>query len=410
MKIATMPIAQLLPAPYNPRKNLKKGDPEYEKLKKSLEEFGYIDPIVWNERTGRVVGGHQRLKILSELGHAEIEVSVVDLSDDKEKALNLALNKTGGDWDAPLLKDLLQELDTGAFDIEITGFDADEIERLMSQFHNPEITEDDAPAPPEEPIAKTGDLWQLGRHRLICGDCREVVVVDRLAAGQRFNMILTDPPYGVNYSEKEASLVKAGYIRKAHKAINNDAIEDYRAFFGGFLSIIPLADYNTAYIFMSGLELHNLRMAIEDAGFKWGDYLIWVKNSMVMGRKDYNAQHEFIVYAWKGRHKFYGPTNSVTVLEFNRPQKSELHPTMKPVALVARLMTDGSRENGLVYDPFLGSGTTLIAAEQTNRICYGSELDPGYCDVIVQRWETLTGQKAVLLNEHEGTQAQADAS
>ena len=198
MQVNKIPIGQLNPAAYNPRKDLQPGDPEYEKLKRSMQEFGYVEPIVWNKRTENIVGGHQRYKVLLDMGMSEVDCVVVDLDETKEKALNIALNKIQGDWDMPKLKDILQELDTGEFDIELTGFGMDEIEELMTQFHMPdEIVEDEVPEPPEEPITKPGDLWILGRHRLLCGDATKKEDVERLMDGKKADMVFTDPPYGM---------------------------------------------------------------------------------------------------------------------------------------------------------------------------------------------------------------------
>ena len=396
LEIRKMPIDEINPAHYNPRKDLQPGDMEYEKLKKSILEFDLVEPLVWNRRTGRLVGGHQRLKVLKELGYSEVEVSVVDLPEEKEKALNIALNKIQGDWDYEKLKDLLQELDTGELDLELTGFDMDEIEDLIAQLHVPEeIVEDEAPEPPEEPITKPGDLWILGRHRLLCGDATKKEDVERLMGGKKADSLITDPPYGVDYSGKNEYLNKFDEGNRIEKPITNDAIADYRQFFGAFLSLAPLAEYNTVYIFMSDKELHSLRLALDDCGYSFCAYLVWVKNNHVLGRKDYNSKHEIIMYGWKGKHKFYGGF-STTVLEFDKPLRSDLHPTMKPIPLLAKLINDGLPAKGKVYDPFGGSGSTLIACEQLNRTCYMMEIDPKYCDVIVQRWGNLTGQKAVL--------------
>ena len=335
MIIRKIPIDQINPTAYNPRKDLQPGDPEYEKLKRSMQEFGYVEPIVWNKRNGNIVGGHQRYKVLLDMGMREVDCVVVDLDEKKEKALNLALNKIQGDWDYEKLKDLLQELDTGELDLELTGFDMGEIEDLIAQLHVPEeIVEDEVPEPPEEPITKPGDLWILGRHRLLCGDATKKEDVDRLMDGKKADSLITDPPYGVDYSGKNEYLNKFDEGNRIEKPIDNDAITDYRKFFSDFMGLAPLAEYNTVYIFMSGKELHSLRLALDDCGYSWGDYLVWVKNNHVLGRKDYNAKHEFIVYGWKGKHKFYGGF-STTVLEFERPLRSDLHPTMKHIQLLA---------------------------------------------------------------------------
>jgi DNA modification methylase len=195
---------------------------------------------------------------------------------------------------------------------------------------------------------------------------------------------LTDPPYGVAYGEKTG-----------RRIANDQGEENYREFFGRFLRLAPMAMKNTADIFMSGQQLHNLRLALDDAGFTWGDYLIWVKQRPVLGRKDYNAGHEFVVYAWKGSHKFYGPVGRAsTVLTFDRPSASPDHPTTKPTDLLVRLIRDGSAPNAVVYDPFLGSGSTLIACEMAGRRCVGIELEPVHCATAVRRWERFTGLAA----------------
>jgi site-specific DNA-methyltransferase (adenine-specific) len=245
------------------------------------------------------------------------------------------------------------------------------------------------------PIAKLGDIWKLGSHRLMCGDCTKKEDVDKLLNGVKVDLLLTDPPYGVDYSAKNEFLNEMDKGNRIQKDIENDALSKlgYRDFFTSFLKLIPFADYNIFYIFMLGFALHYLRLALDDCQLIWGDYLLWVKNNHVLGRKDYNAKHEFIVYGWKRHHKFYGGFNT-TVLQYDKPLMSELHPVMKPIELLAKLIDDGSQKDMVVYDPFLGSGSTMIACEQKNRFCYGMEIDPHYCDVIIARWEKYTGKKA----------------
>lgn len=322
----------------------------------------------------------------------------LDMDDVTARAYNIADNRLQdeAEWDFTPLADLLTELDTGAFDLSLTGFDSDELEQMLNYTPAGEVQEDEVPEPPEEPVTKPGDIWQLGRHRVMCGDSTDSKQVKQLLGDMRVDQLLTDPPYGVDYAAKNEMLNKFDKGNRIQLPIVNDNISDYRAFFAAFLGCIPFADYNTVYVFMSGQELHSVRLAMDDVGITWGDYLVWVKNNHVLGRKDYNAKHEFVVYGWKGKHKFYGGF-STTVLEYNKPQKNELHPTMKPVELIARLMADGSTAAALVYDPFLGSGTTLIVAEQLGRTCYGLEIDPHYVDIIVKRWEQLTGKKAELV-------------
>ena len=392
-----MPISELKPHPKNPRVH---PDSAIEKLERSIKEFGWTNPILVSA-DGYILAGHARLKAAEKAGISEVPVIYLPLEGAKAEAYLIADNRLQDetDWDMPKLKDLLQELDTGEFDLELTGFDMGEIEDLMTQFHVPEeIIEDEVPEPPEEPITKPGDLWILGRHRLLCGDSTIKEDVERLIDGNKVDSMVTDPPYGVDYSSKNEFLNKFDKGNKVQKPIDNDAIANYQDFFSAFLAVTPLAEYNTVYIFMSSKELHSLRLALDACGYTWGDYLVWVKNNHVLGRKDYNAKHEFIVYGWKGKHKFYGGF-STTVLEFDRPSRSDLHPTMKPIPLLAKLINDGLPAKGKVYDPFGGSGSTLIACEQLNRICYMMEIDPVYCDLIVKRWENLTGQKAELLDK-----------
>ena len=216
----------------------------------------------------------------------------------------------------------------------------------------------------------------------------------------KVNLVLTDPPYGIDYSNKNAFLNRIDKGNRVQKAIINDSIEDYEEFFYKIFDNIKdhLSENNICYIFMLGKELHHLRIAFDKAGFHWNDYLIWVKNNHVLGRNDYNCKAEYIMYGWFKKHKFYGDFN-VNVLEFKKLQKGDLHPTMKPIDLLAKLIKDGSRGGDIVLDLFGGSGSTLIACEQTERRCLMMELDPKYCDVIIKRWETLTGKKAVKISD-----------
>jgi DNA modification methylase len=391
MQVNKIPISQLNPAAYNPRKDLQPGDPEYEKLKRSMQEFGYVEPIVWNKRSGNIVGGHQRYKILLDMGMQEVDCVVVDLDETKEKVLNLALNKIQGDWDYLKLKDLLLELDTGEFDIELTGFGMDEIEELMTQFHVPEdIVEDEVPEPPKEPITKLGDLWLLGRHKLFCGDATDPEKVSKLMENQLADMIFTDPPYNVNYEggTKDRLTIKNDHMKD----------DDFRHFLT--LAFLNMAQASKAgapiYVCHADSEGLNFRSAFKEAGWDLKQCIIWVKHHFVMGRQDYQWQHEPILYGWKpgAAHKFYGGRKQSTVWQIDRPMASREHPTMKPVNLCAKAIENSSKSGDIIIDFFGGSGSTLIAAEQLNRTCYMMELDPVYCDVIAQRWENFTGRKA----------------
>ena len=395
MEIRKMPIDQLNPAAYNPRKDLQPGDPEYEKLKRSIQEFDLVEPLVWNERTGRLVGGHQRLKVLQDLGYTEIEVSVVDLPEDKEKVLNIALNKIQGDWDYPKLKDLLEELDTGAFDLELTGFDIEEIEDLMTQFHVPEeIIEDEVPEPPEEPITKPGNLWLLGRHRLLCGDATKKEDVERLMDGKKADMLFTDPPYGVNYTGGHFHSGDVNIKRPREKLIADDTANIYREFLP---VVLPFVD-GPCYVWFADTKGKEVYNALYESNTEIHALLIWHKVNATYATMNaqYKRRHEPCLYFKpKGSTlRWIGPTTESTVWEIKKDAVNEYHPTQKPIALVAKAIKN--HDVRVVLDVFGGSGSTLIACEQLNRICYMIEIDPKYCDVIIRRWENLTGQKAVL--------------
>ena len=383
MIIEAIPLERLNPAKYNPRKDLKPGDSEYEKLKKSILEFDMVEPLVWNKRTGNLVGGHQRLKILKELGVKNVDVSVVDLSEVKEKALNLALNKIQGEWDYPMLKDLLEEIDTGDFDIEITGFDDKEIEDLMTQFHLSEegLTDDDEIPEKVKTICKIGDLWQLGNHRLLCGDATKKEDVERLMNGEKVDMVFTDPPYGISLVKngmvgadfgvakkgKYEPVLGDGDIEIARKAFDVLAtITDRMIIFGGnyFLDFLPASD----------------------------GWLIWDKRGD-SGIKNTFADGEM---AWCSFHtpvRIYKQLWNGMIREGEHDKR--VHPTQKPIRLLADIIKDFTNEDDVVLDLFGGSGSTLIACEQLNRKCFMMEIEPHYCDVIIQRWQNFTGKQAM---------------
>lgn len=388
MEIIKKNVEELLPADYNPRKDLKPGDPEYEKLKRSIEQFGYVDPVIWNKRTGSVVGGHQRLKVLKDSGITELECVVVDLPLEKEKALNIALNKISGDWDKEKLALLITDLQGTDLDVSLTGFDTEELDDLFRDKTKDGIKEDDfdVDGELEKPaITKSGDVWTLGRHRLICGDSTREEVFEHLMCGRKANLVVTDPPYNVNY---EGSAGK----------IQNDNLED-SAFHDFLLSAFSnmeknMADDASIYVFHADTEGLNFRKAFSEAGFYLSGTCIWKKQSLVLGRSPYQWQHEPVLYGWKkkGKHKWYTGRKESTIWEFDKPKKNGEHPTMKPVALIAYPIMNSSVSNTIVLDPFGGSGSTLIASEQTDRICCTIELDPKYADVIVKRYIEVSGK------------------
>ena len=390
--------ADLLPADYNPRKALKPGDLEYEKLKRSIEQFGYVEPVIWNKTTGRVVGGHQRLKVLMDMGYTEVDCVVVELTEEKEKALNVALNKISGEWDKEKLALLITDLQGVDFDVSLTGFDPAEIDDLFKDAVKDGVKEDDfdVAAELEKPtISKAGDIWTLGRHRLICGDSTKEETFEQLMAGKKVNLVITDPPYNVNY---EGSAGK----------IQNDNMAD-AAFYDFLLAAFQnaegvMADDASIYVFHADTEGLNFRKAFADAGFYLSGCCIWKKQSLVLGRSPYQWQHEPCLYGWKkkGKHLWYTGRKESTIWEFDKPKKNGDHPTMKPIPLLAYPIMNSSLTNSLVLDPFGGSGSTLIACEQTDRICYTIELDEKFCDVIVKRYIEQVGTDANVTVQRDG--------
>jgi DNA modification methylase len=334
--------------------------------------------------------GNGRLKAARELGWTHVAAIVLDREEAEMVARGILDNRVADM--ARSDKDVIAELlaDLRAVDITLpVGFDDAEVAQLMDrlgEMKGPAEEPPDDEEPPDATGIEAGSAWRLGDHVVLCGDSTTEGSVARafgVACVTAADQLLTDPPYGVAYGGKTG------------RRIANDQGLDYRAFFGSFLRLAPMAKRNTAYVFMSGQELHSLRLALDDAGFAWGDYLLWLKQRPVLGRKDYNAGHEFVVYCWKGSHKFYGPAGKAsTVLSFDRPVASPDHPTMKPTDLLVRLLRDGSAPGAVVYDPFLGSGSTLIACEMAGRRCVGIELEPVYCAKAVRRWERFTGLQA----------------
>ena len=390
--------ADLLPADYNPRKDLKPGDLEYEKLKRSIEQFGYVEPVIWNKTTDRVVGGHQRLKVLIDMGITEIDCVVVEMDEAKEKALNVALNKISGDWDKDKLALLIADLQGEDFDVSLTGFDPAEIDDLFKDTLQDGIKDDDFDVEEElqkPTVTQPGDIWSLGRHRLICGDSTKADTFAQLMAGVKANLVITDPPYNVNY---EGS---AGKIKNDNMA--NDAF--YQFLLDAFINTEgAMADDASIYVFHADTEGLNFRRAFADAGFYLSGCCIWKKQSLVLGRSPYQWQHEPVLYGWKkkGKHQWYTGRKESTIWEFDKPKKNGDHPTMKPIPLLAYPIMNSSMSNTVVLDPFGGSGSTLIACEQSDRICYTVELDEKFCDVIVKRYIEQVGNADGVTVQRDG--------
>lgn len=380
-ELKMLPVSVLKPAAYNPRKKLKPGDKEYEKIKNSITEFGFADPLVVNADM-TIIGGHQRLTVAMDLGYTEVPCAVVDIDKTREKALNIALNKITGAWDDTLLADLLKDIEESNFDLGKTGFDPPEIETLFNKVHSKEVKEDDFDVESElkQPcFSKAGDLWMLGKHRVLCGDSTKAECYDTLMDGVKANLVLSDPPYNVDVEETAGKILND----------NMGDSEFYEFLLAAFKQMHGhLADDGSIYIFHADTEGLNFRKAFKDAGFYLSGCCIWKKNALVLGRSPYQWQHEPCLYGWKlkGKHQWYSDRKQTTIWEYDRPKSNKDHPTMKPIGLMSYPLRNSTMTNGIVLDPFLGSGSTLIACEETDRVCRGIELDPKFVDVIVKRY------------------------
>lgn len=383
MEIIQMKIADVIPYERNPRIN----DSAVEAVAASIKEFGWRAPIVVDE-SNVIICGHTRLLSAQRLGLETVPVHIAKgLTPEQVKAYRIADNKTGeiAEWDYDLLPLELADLQQADFDLSLLGFDADELDKLLNGEDT--VAEgmtdpDEVPETPEEPVSKRGEVYQFGNHRLMCGDSTDNVNVEALMQGNEANLLLQDPPYNVAYEGGTAE----------HLTIQNDNMDD--AAFFNFLTdafkcavdvMVPGASF---YIFHADSEGYNFRGACKVAGLQVRQCLVWKKDSLVLGRQDYQWAHEPILYGWKdgAAHNWYSDRKQTTVLEFDRPKRSELHPTTKPVEMLVYLIKNSSKRGELVADFFGGSGSTLIACEQTGRKAYLMELDEKYCDVIRKRW------------------------
>ena len=395
MEIKELPLKDLKSAVYNPRKKLKKGDKEYEKIKQSLLKFGYVDPIIVNEDL-TVIGGHQRLTVLKDLDYETAKCVIVDLPKEDEKALNIALNKITGQWDEALLADLLLDLQESDFNLDLTGFEPPEIDDILSNVHDKELSEDEFDVEEElkkPTVSRHGDIWQLGKHRVICGDSTKAETYKQLLDDRKANLVVTDPPYNVDVEETAGKIL-------------NDNMSD-GDFYQFLLSMFTQVENHmetdaSIYVFHADTEGLNFRKAFKDAGFYLSGCCIWKKNSLVLGRSPYQWQHEPCLYGWKkkGKHQWFSDRKQTTIWEYDRPKSSKDHPTMKPIQLMAYPIQNSSMRGTIVLDPFLGSGSTLIAADQTGRVCYGIELDEKFVDVIVKRYIEVTGDTEVTVQRN----------
>ncbi len=393
--IEQWPLDRLKPYVRNAKMH---GADQVAKIAASMAEFGWTVPCLVAD-DGELIAGHGRVLAAEQLGLKEAPVIVLGhLSDEQRRAYRIADNKLTelGEWNEVVLSEELQLLASEDFDLPLIGFDDGELDALLSGLDDETDTdgEDDIPEPPEDPVSRPGDLWVLGNHRLLCGDATVATDVERVLDGAKANLCFCDPPYNVDYAGG-AGAEQAGKGRR----IKNDALGDA---FGQFLCdacvLINTHTNGAVYICMSSSELHTLQAAFTKAGGHWSTFVIWAKNRFTLGRSDYQRQYEPILYGWPEgvKRRWCGARDQGDVWNINRPAKNDLHPTMKPVSLVERAIHNSSRKGDLVFDPFGGSGTTLIAAETTGRVCHGIELNPAYVDVAVERWQLFTGQTAML--------------
>lgn len=378
-------IEKLKPYKNNARTH---SDEQIEKIAKSMKEFGFINPILVDGNLN-VIAGHGRILGAKKLGMKEVPcLFIEDLTEEQKRAYIIADNRLAEDagWDKELLKIELEDLKNMNFDITLTGFELEDFDFSMDET---EVIEDEFDETvPEEPTSKKGEIYKLGKHFLMCGDSTDINDVEKLMNGVKADMLLTDPPYNVDY-EGGTGLT-----------IQNDNMDDetFREFLrvSFFNANSVMKEGAVFYIWHADSEGYNFRGACHDIGWKVRQCLIWCKNTLVMGRQDYHWKHEPCLYGWKegASHLWASDRKQTTVLEFDRPSVSKEHPTMKPVGLFDYLIKNNTNKDDIVLDLFAGSGTSIIACEQNGRIAYSMELDPKYVDVIISRWEKLTGQQA----------------
>ena len=394
MELIKKKVSDLIPYINNSRTH---SEEQITQLISSIKEFGFTNPILLSPDNS-IIAGHGRLLAVKRLGYEEVPCIIVQgLTKTQIKALIIADNQLAlnAGWDLEKLSVEIEGLKDEDFNIDILGFNDDFIKDLLFKENQGLTDEDDVPETSEQSITKLGDIWKLGNHKLICGDSTLLNSYEKLFGENKADLLMTDPPYNVDYEGGT----------KDKLTILNDSKSD-----NDFLQFLTDAFNNCAinlklgcsfYIFHSdwfGLEF---RQSIKNTDLEMKQNLIWQKNSLVIGRQDYQWQHEPCLYGWKkgASHSWYSDRKQTTIIKFDRPTKSKLHPTMKPVGLIEYLIKNSSKQEDIILDPFLGSGTTLMACEKLQRFCYGIELDPKYCDVIIKRWQQFTGKEAI----HEQT-------
>ena len=392
MIVENIDINLLKPYANNPRKLTPKA---IEKVAESLKQFGFRQPIVV-DNDNIIVVGHTRYQASRKLGYTQVPITKINnLTKEQINAYRIADNRTNeeAEWDDELLALEIKDLEMKDFDISLTGMDKPELDKILFEEKQGNTDDDEVPEAPEEPITKPGDIWQLGNHRIICGDSTLPETYQKLLADKKVDLYLTDPPYNVAYVGK----TKDALTIQNDKQTDDQFQEFLKNAFKNSTEYLKLG--GSFYIWHSDSEGLLFRLAVNDANLKLRQTLIWSKNTMVMGRQDYQWQHEPCLYGWKegASHTWYSDRKQTTILNFERPTSSKLHPTMKPVKLISYLINNSTKQEDIVLDSFLGSGSTLIACEKLQRICYGIELDPIYCDVIIKRWEQWANAKATKI-------------
>jgi len=402
ISVEQVDIDDLKSDPANPRRI---SDAELEALTRSLQQWGFVQPVLVRREDHTVIGGHQRLLAARRLGMKTVPVIYLDLTQEQARLWNVALNKISGDWDEELLAHLLSDLSlVDGVDLSLTGFGEGELDKLLKSLDvramrdRVEAFDLDAAleAARAATRAKRGDLWALDGHRLLIGDSTDVGAVTRVLGETRAAMCFTDPPYNVSYGDH------GGQQRGQRKRrIANDAMppEQFEAFCQGWAKNVVENVDGAIYVCMSTKEWPLVSRVLAEVGGHWSDTIVWRKDRFVMGRADYQRSYEPLWYGWRegAKHHWCGDRNQGDVWEIDRPQENEAHPTMKPLPLVERAIENSSKPGDVILDLFLGSGSTLIAAERTGRVCYGMELDAHYGSVVLARYESFTGKEAVCL-------------
>jgi DNA modification methylase len=393
LAIAWRPLGELIPYARNPRTH---SDVQVAQLAKSIREFGWTVPVLVDEASG-IIAGQGRVMAARKLGLEQVPViELSHMNEAQKRAYVLADNQLAlnAGWDQELLRLELADLSELGFDLGLIGFGEGELERLLAGSKEGLTEDDEAPELPEQAVSKPGDLWILGEHRVLCGDATVMADVERVLGGKLADLTWTDPPYNVDYGSSAKDKLRGNQ----RKILNDDLGAGFEAFLHSACANVLSVTKGACYICMSSSELHTLQRAFTAAGGKWSTFVIWAKHTFTLGRADYQRQYEPILYGWAQGHDHYwcGARDQSDLWHFDKPAKNDLHPTMKPVALIERAVRNSSKSRDIVLDSFGGSGSTLIACAKTGRQARLVELDPKYCDVVVQRWQDWAGGTAVL--------------